>query len=75
MKKTFVMIVLLLSFLLSDCIMPTSDVVMSPTTDFSSIKKIAVWRFRDGGKIANSGDVATTAIESADGERIWFSFL
>lgn len=49
--------------------MPTSDVIVSPTANISAIKKIAVWRFRDGGNIANSGDLATTAIESALMER------
>lgn len=63
-------VILFLEFLfLNNCIMPTSDVVVSPAAHLSSIKKIAVWRFRDGGKIANSGDIATTAIESAFMER------
>lgn len=69
MKKLFITTVLLLLFLLSDCIMPTSDVVVSPTANMSEIKKIVVWRFRDGGKISNSGDIATTAVENALLER------
>lgn len=65
MRKILI-IVLLFEFLcLTGCIMPTSDVVVSPTANVSAIKRIAVWRFRDGGRIANSGDIATTAIESA----------
>ena len=60
---------LLNSLSLISCIMPTSDVVMSPTANISAIKRVAVWRFRDGGSIANSGDIATTAIESAFMER------
>ena len=65
MRKLLILAALLNLVLLFSCIMPTSDVVVSPTVNLSSINKIAVWRFRDGGKIANSGDIATTAIESA----------
>jgi len=65
MRKLLILAALLKLVLLFGCIMPTSDVVVSPTFNLSSINKIAVWRFRDGGKIANSGDIATTAIESA----------
>jgi len=68
-KKILLLILLLNSLSLISCIMPTSDVVMSPTANISGIKKVAVWRFRDGGNIANSGDIATTAIESAFMER------
>jgi len=59
------LIFVLLFSLFNSCIIPTSDVIVASSADMSAIKKIAVWRFRDGGTIANSGDVATTAIESA----------
>jgi len=65
--SAFISLVVLISSI--TCIMPTSDVVVSPTADFSAIIRVAVWRFRDGGKIANSGDISTTAIESAFMER------
>jgi hypothetical protein len=65
MKKAFAFIMPFIFLILSSCIMPTSDVVVSPAMKSSQIKKIAVWRFRDGGKIANSGDIATSSIESA----------
>ena len=69
MKKILIPLLLFGLLWLVDCIMPTSDVVVSPTTDLKNIKKIAVWRFRDGGQIANSGDIATSAIESTLMER------
>lgn len=65
MRKILIMILLFEFLCLTNCIMPTSDVIVSPTADISVIKRVAVWRFRDGGSIANSGDIATTAIESA----------
>lgn len=65
MKKAFAFIMLFIFLILSSCITPTSDVVVSPAMKSSQIKKIAVWRFRDGGEIANSGDIATSSIESA----------
>lgn len=49
----------------TSCIMPTSNVSISPSANLKSIKSVAIWRFRDGGKIQNSGDIATRAIESA----------
>ena len=52
-------------FLLYGCIMPASNLTVSPSTNISSIKNVAVWKFRDGGRVINSGDVATRAIESA----------
>ena len=69
MRKILIILSFFLSFLLVSCIMPTSDVILSPNANISAIKKIAVWRFQDGGSIANSGDIATTAIESALMER------
>jgi hypothetical protein len=46
------------------CIMPASNVAVSPYAKLSSIKTIAVWKFEDGGQVANSGNIATRAIES-----------
>jgi len=51
--------------LTSSCITPTSDVVVSPSIKDEGVRRIAVWRLRDGGQMPNSGDIATTAIESA----------
>jgi len=65
MKKILIPLLLFGLLWLVGCIMPTSDVIVSPTADLKNIKKVAVWRFRDGGQIANSGDIATSAIESA----------
>lgn len=56
---------LFLFVFLSGCTLPFSHVVISPLADISSLERIAVWKFRDGGTVANSGDIATRAIESA----------
>jgi len=69
MKKILIPVLLFGLLWLIDCMMPTSDVVVSPTAGLKNIKKVAVWRFRDGGQIANSGDIATSAIESSLMER------
>jgi hypothetical protein len=50
---------------LSGCIMPASNVAVSATVDVTTLKTFAVWKFRDGGKVANSGDIATRAVESS----------
>ena len=47
------------------CIMPAVKVAKSPVYDASTLGTVAVWRFRDGGKIENSGDIATRAVENA----------
>lgn len=64
-EKLRISMLILLVILLSGCITPSSHVVISPLVDFSSVKTIAVWKFRDGGRVPNSGDIATRAIESA----------
>ncbi len=43
----------------------TSHLIISPYAQLSAIKTVVVWKFRDGGRVANSLDIATTAIESA----------
>lgn len=50
--------------ILGGCMLPAAHVIISPHAQLSEIKTVAVWRFRDGGSIANSGDIATTAVES-----------
>jgi len=56
------LIIILLQF---GCMMPASNVAVSPSANFSLLKSFAVWKFRDGGQVSNSGDIATRAIESA----------
>ncbi len=51
--------------ILGGCVMPASNVTISPHAELSTIKTVAVWKFRDGGSVANSGDIATTAVEGA----------
>ncbi|MCP2520180.1 hypothetical protein NLD30_07020 [SCandidatus Aminicenantes bacterium Aminicenantia_JdfR_composite] len=69
MRKTLILLLVIWILTFLACIIPTSNVVISPTANLAAIKKIAVWKFRDGGRIQNSGDIATTAIESALIER------
>jgi hypothetical protein len=45
--------------------MPASNVAISPTANLSSLKLFVVWKFTDGGRVSNSGDIATRAVESA----------
>ncbi len=52
------------SSLMAGCMMPSAHVAVAPQADLSALKTVAVWRFRDGGRISNSGDVATRAVES-----------
>ena len=61
----FLILLVLTVFILSSCMLPAAHVTISPHVQLSAIKTVAVWKFRDGGSIANSGDIATTAIESA----------
>jgi len=65
-KLLFAKIELLLILIFTTgCIMPTTDIAISPSYNKSKILSISIWRFRDGGRISNSGDIATRAIESA----------
>ena len=50
---------------LISCTRPSSNVAVSPPANLLKIKKIAICRFQDGGNVADSGDIATSAIESA----------
>jgi len=64
-KLKWSILILFLSAFLCGCLSPASHVVVSPSADLSSLKKVAAWRFRDGGRVENSGDITTRAIESA----------
>lgn len=63
--KLLLFLIAVVAFLSGCGILPASYVVVSPSANIPSLQTIAVWRFRDGGKVANSGDIATRAIESA----------
>ncbi len=56
---------LIFVFIQPGCIMPASHVAISPSVNLSSLKTLVVWKFRDGGQVSNSGDIAARAIESA----------
>lgn len=52
--------------LVSGCApLPTSNVVTAPGADLSALKTVAVWQFADGGKVQNSGAIASRAFEGA----------
>lgn len=51
--------------IVAGCIMPTSNVVTSPEASMSQVKTVAVWQFQDGGKVSNSGAIATRSLEGA----------
>lgn len=67
MKKITLPLFALLLFtfilMISGCITNTSLVSVSPYTDLKTIKTIIVWPFIDGGKIDNSGSIATRGFE------------
>lgn len=62
---SFLILSVLTVVILSGCILPAAHVTISPHVQLSSIKTVAVWKFKDGGSVANSGDIATTAVENA----------
>jgi len=64
--KLFVLMgLLIIIFIPFGCMMPASHVAVSPSANLKSLKSFAVWKFRDGGRVSNSGDIATRAVESA----------
>lgn len=62
---------LVLLLLIPACIMPSANVVTSPDADLSSVKTVVVWQFQDGGRVANTGAIATRALEAALLKRGW----
>lgn len=66
-SKLFVLqgLLFIIIFLQFGCITPASHVAISPTANLLSLKSFAIWKFKDGGQVSNSGDIATRAIESA----------
>jgi hypothetical protein len=58
-------LICLVFFFFNGCLMPASEIVISPYAQLSKIKTIVIWKFRDAEDFENSGDIATIAIANA----------
>lgn len=64
-KRTGIAVWALTASLLPGCIMPASNVVTAPDAALGTVTTVVVWQFQDGGKVSNTGAIATRALEGA----------